>query len=360
MPVLSRHKDYDLMPSHVVDFTLGAAAPFDAEELARNPAYSLYCVEPDTREAVFVETPATLDLTDFPFLFVAQFRHATHVVTVPFDALHGVAAAIPPPADDLILVHSVGRCGSTLVSRAFAALPGVCSLAEPDAITQLTAWRFDRRSHAGELMRLVDSCVRLYCKPMAGMSQPTHYVMKFRAQCIEIADLLHRAFPSARQVYITREPLDWLQSAWQAFVVPQDMGRPATVALLEDAFARVHPLIRSLQVPGQPMPIWKTWMLVWIANTETHARLRAGGMDFHELNYRSLQTDPVETIAALFTACSLTEYDRDVLVRCVKDDSQAGSIVARSEVRKSGGSLPSGIRELAKVLLRERGHLHGR
>ena len=98
---------------------------------------TLYCLDFENRQAVFVETPPEYNLSRAPFLYQAQYELASRLVQIPFETLHRLAAEVVIDPTRLILIYSVGRCGSTLVSHAFNALEGVESISEPDVFTQM-------------------------------------------------------------------------------------------------------------------------------------------------------------------------------------------------------------------------------
>ncbi len=75
-----------------------------------------------------------------PFFYSAQFEHAQELFTVDFDTFLELAAQVPE-ADTLIFVHNIGRCGSTLLSKAFSRLDSCTSYSEPDCFTQIAYWR---------------------------------------------------------------------------------------------------------------------------------------------------------------------------------------------------------------------------
>ena len=88
------------------------------------------------REAIFAEVPATVDLTETPFVYLRQYETANRLLAVPFAELLGVASELPP-IDRFVMMYMTGRCGSTLLSHAFNAVDGAVSLSEPDAPIEL-------------------------------------------------------------------------------------------------------------------------------------------------------------------------------------------------------------------------------
>jgi hypothetical protein len=101
-----------------------------------------------------------------------------------------LAAAKPVPVGRLVMVQSTGRCGSTLVSHAFAAADNVMSFAEPDVYYQLHQLRDQGDA---EFEALLKTCTTLLCAPRTVGT----WVVKFRSLHIGLVGPLLRAFPCA-------------------------------------------------------------------------------------------------------------------------------------------------------------------
>jgi hypothetical protein len=119
------------------DFRVRDGGAVDAGIVLRQPNLSLYCLDFENRQALFVETPPECDLSRAPFMYQAQAEAALRLIQVPFEALDRLAEEVAIDPARLILIYSVGRCGSTLVSHAFNEVEGVESLSEPDVFTQM-------------------------------------------------------------------------------------------------------------------------------------------------------------------------------------------------------------------------------
>lgn len=355
--IVSRNKEHDHYMSIPEDFLCKGEEAVDARSILSNPCLSLYCLDLEKGEAVFVETPRDLDLTELPFLYVAQYYNATHVVSVSFDAFHEMAALVDFVEENLVFIYSVGRCGSTLVSKAFAALPNVRSLSEPDVFTQLADARAVGELVDEEVRKLGESCVRMQFKSMVGKTGCEYLVVKFRSQCLEIADLLAASFSSARRLYLTRDPISWLGSAYRAFVDPELVDDFEYRQHLEDFFVRMYPLVRDLQVKGEPMAVSRIWILNWIANVESYQRLRATGIDFYELDFSKIKADPHESVREIFDYCGVSVEDWECVAAQLSEDSQAGSSLAQGKIRDASKLLPEHSRLDAVELLKSRRHL---
>lgn len=360
-PITARHKDHEFFLSDLNSFTRGTGVTqeIDPKAFLSDLTISLHCLDEESRSAVFTVTPPELDLTREPFLFVGQFRHATEVITMSFEDMHALAQRVPDHLGNLILIHSVGRCGSTLVSKAFESSATVGSLSEPDTFSQITEWRGGRVFPEPELQDLVNSCLRLATKPIVGASHPSplHWAIKFRSQCIEIADWMAAAFPDARQLYLTREPLSWLGSAYRAFVPPELVHDIEFQQYVEDIICRMHPLAREFVTSDKPMDCAQVWLLSWIANRESQQRIEAAGVSFEKADYAEIKTDPESVMERLFAYAGVTVDAPEALKACLQRDSQTGSALARTEINTEHHRLPEADQTAAKRLLTTRGHL---
>ena len=106
------------------DFTLGPAAATEALRVIDDRNWSLYGLDRARDIAVFVDVPTGTDLADSPFAYATQFRLARRVLTMSLAAFEGVAE-LAAPVGPVIFIFSIGRCGSTLMSHALNAVPGV-------------------------------------------------------------------------------------------------------------------------------------------------------------------------------------------------------------------------------------------
>ena len=72
-------------------------------------------------------------------------------------------------------------------------------------------------SNDAEISALVESCLKLLCKPMEQTPHPRGWVIKFRSFTIELGDLLHKHFPNTRNIFLYRNAEPWLNSMLRAF-----------------------------------------------------------------------------------------------------------------------------------------------
>ena len=151
-----------------------------------------------------------IDFTD-PFLdetvqralrhpFRLLFRHQT-----PLRGLDALVAGNPGLPTAGIVLH-VSRCGSTLISQAFGALPEILSLAEPAVLGSVLF------ADATETER-----VRWFRQLLAALARPRHpaqrqVVVKLDAWAVLALPIVRAACPGAPVVFIHRDPVEVLVS----------------------------------------------------------------------------------------------------------------------------------------------------
>ena len=110
------------------------------------------------------------------------------------------------------MIGSTGRCGSTLVSRAFHQADDAVSFSEPDAYMQLQVFRALSADPA-EVRALLSACTRLLCAGASLHKGARLFALKLRSYGIELADLFYQLFPTAKAVFLYRHAETWARSA---------------------------------------------------------------------------------------------------------------------------------------------------
>jgi hypothetical protein len=132
-----------------------------------------------------------------------------------FEALEALEALGVPSLDPSLLIFHLSRCGSTLLSRLLATLPGVLVVAEPAPVNALLAGPREPVDEA-ERARLLRLLVRALARRRFGDEQSC--VLKLSSWNICHARLFRRAFPDAPIVWAQRDP---------AAVMASLLARPA-------------------------------------------------------------------------------------------------------------------------------------
>jgi len=184
------------------------------------PDVSPYCFDLEEGQLLCVSTPEIAGAT---FFYQAQRQWARSVIKVPFDALPEASAS---PA----LIFSIGRCGSTLLHKAFEAA-GARAVSEPDYFTQAALSRRDSPA----LRQAIGRATQLL--PYA--------VIKLRAECNNAALLIAGAFRAPRVLFVLRDPVDWAVSVRG---VSQNATPRGVAALLRALLGGLDDLTRHYEV----------------------------------------------------------------------------------------------------------------
>lgn len=314
-------------------FDLRRETTRSADTLLTTPNLSLYSFDDTLRCAVFVETAPEITLTAAPFYYRAQKEHARRVLTVPYDALNALASTLPEP-QHLVLLHSVGRCGSTLLCKALEALGNVTALSEPDVYTCAVGMRTPDGSRDAELTDLLRSATRF----LAWGAPQGSFLLKFRGWCIEVGDLLHDAHPDAQALFLTRDLEGWIRSMGRLLKLKDPernalfQQRGSNTPMFE--FPREH-FITLLQ---RSTPAPERWLedvaLGWVSLTSRYLELYEQGVITHALTYNDLIHHSREALYAVASTCHLPTTNLEAALAVFEHDAQAGTHLSGLALRQ--------------------------
>lgn len=315
------------------DFRVSDGGPIDPQIVLRDPNVSLYCLDFEKECALFVDTPDGADLLKAPFLYTAQYEAATRLIQIPFKTLHQLADEVVIDSSSLIFVHSVGRCGSTLVSRAFGEMEGVESLSEPDVATQMLAeWGCDHLA-GQEKLRLLRSCTLIQCAP-GKIRNVRNWVFKFRSMVTVMGPLFFEAFPESKAIFLYREGTDWIKS-FLRMVGSEDPVEQWPVSFLRDMFGRGIAFPESTETASA----LEIGSMMWASTMASCRGMQQDGLPLFLTRYEELNTSPREVLNAMFAYCDLSDRAIPNLELVLGSDSQAGSKLSRENLSTRTGQL---------------------
>lgn len=313
------------------DFELKESGQISAEDILSNGHITLYALDFENGQAMFVETSPEADLAQAPFYYQAQYENALCVITLSFETM--IQLALPVTVDDskLILIHSMGRSGSTLASKIFAQVPGVINMSEPDALTQLVAARFMQPDKQVELKMLLDASVRLLCKTPA----QTAWVIKGRSWIIELGDWLDELYPRTKNLYLYREAESWIKSNLNAFVDETRISAEQLFQYEDEARGWMKLFVPPIARydPNQHLSGTGLMSLMWLANMEHYTELHQAGVEMLAIPYPNWKLDPHRTALAMLDYCGCCPDDLTAVEETLAKDSQSGSVVSQDAVK---------------------------
>lgn len=128
--ILAKNRSKSATPARLNDFDYAEAGTASPKRFLTDPTLTLYCIDEESKKAILVQTPGDVNVYNHPFLYQAQYEYTKALFVLPFDTLPALAETLTEPK--LVLLYSLGRCGSTLLSNAFGKLDSVLSLSEPE------------------------------------------------------------------------------------------------------------------------------------------------------------------------------------------------------------------------------------
>ncbi|MDQ8184673.1 hypothetical protein [Pelagicoccus sp. SDUM812002] len=331
--ITDRWKFHPLAIVSPTDFTLGESQPIEISDIASDSRFSLYCLDFEEEQACWVRTPENIDITKGSFIYTTQFELAQEMAISSFDELADIVSGIDLKESNITIIHSVGRCGSTLINRVFASQPQIFSLSEPDTITQICEALGAERISTATAARLLPLVSKAVIRPVPGSTRRENVAIKLRSQCISIAEQLCEALPQAHNIYLKRSPENWLRSAYRAFVPPDKVDDREFKQMCEDIFAAFIPIVRAERIENEPMSLAKVWILNWIHNTLCYREASERGLSFLTLDYSEIQSNPRAAIGSIFAHAKVDNIDWDAVDATLVLDSQADSPVARASVK---------------------------
>jgi hypothetical protein len=306
------------------DFTIGSGTEIDASAVLTQANISLYCLDHSNRRAIFVETAPGHDLYAAPFYFVAQYQAAQNIVVVSYETLSSLASQSELDLSRVILFYSTGRCGSTLLSRVMNIDSSTVSFGEPDLFAQLVKLRTAELATDEEITSLLHDAVKI----MAADAQAQGYkyfAFKFRSHVLSVADLLYKAVPEARILFVHRNVRSWAQSLSRAFGCTDEQ-----VKLLMEHFRYMIPSVHAhVKAHGNNMGWVEFIAHMWVTTMQTSRALKTQGAPITSASFEDLKVKPDEVISTLLNGCGLPIPPADQLAQILSRDSQEGTTGAQ-------------------------------
>lgn len=209
-PIIYRNKGNPSNPSRPENFLVDRSVPLDLESISEL-IFTPYAVDFGKRTIVEVGVPIKIPPVRRPFFYLDQFHDASAVRDVPVEIAANCSSAKLENGKH-IFIFGIGRAGSTLVSKLLS-VGGIASVSEPDVLLDL-----GRGATLDELGIDFDTWKKLYIYCLtsieARFGHPSCLAVKFRAQSSNRfhTGALHRLFPSARFLFLFRDPVQWSAS----------------------------------------------------------------------------------------------------------------------------------------------------
>jgi hypothetical protein len=331
--VVGRKKEHDNFYAQPGDFDLGPGQTADAMQVLAEPGWAPYAIDVEAREIGFARMPSDVDLHSAPFVLITEYHRATDVLLMSFDDVARIAAPLPDPK--VILVFSMGRCGTTLMSHALNGPETVAGLSEPPIFEHRPLRALGDTDVTSHLIR--DLCRLLF----ATRTKPTAdtLAIKFRSQALFIAELFWKALPDAKYVFMYRDAVSWGNSFLQ-FLDDVGVGAPTTIEardfhwMMTSADMPVEGLARFIPIDRPPLDAGAALAPGWTIHMEEYERLRTRGLPFVAVRYSELVADREAELGRIFDHCGISREGIPRALKAFDKDSQEGTAIARRENKK--------------------------
>jgi hypothetical protein len=209
MLVKGRRRPNEVSISRLEDFEC-AKGETVSPDIISGPEFTPYCFDWKRDLVVFTELPPGVCLSNATFAYHLQYERAINIVTMSREEL--LALPVTKNPAQIVFLYSTGRSGSTLILKMFNGIPSCYSVSEPDAFSDLSRLFHNSQKFDG---RLAEALLWHYFKPVG--RRPTHFVLKFRGHCSNLAPSLASLFPSSIALFNYRNPKDTIISWLLAF-----------------------------------------------------------------------------------------------------------------------------------------------
>jgi len=313
------------------DFRVSTRRAVDAGIVCTQPNISLYCLDDEAQQALFVELPVDVDLSRAPFIYQTQYERVQGLIAVPYSVFKKLAQALPA-IEHLIMIYMTGRSGSTLLSHVFSELDTVLALSEPDAATQFVQLRPADGRRDPELRTLLECTLRFLFKPTP-LKTPSTCALKLRNEGVQVMDLYQETFPHAKNLFLYRDAMGFVSSFYR---IAKDLPIPESspvdellaqrARMLNQEFAHLKAYLdpdqRELSMP-QFFTLW------WLGVMEHYLAQCARGTPVVAVRYADLNAQPEQVLSAIFAHCGLPPARAGETLAAFGRDAQAGTHFAR-------------------------------
>ncbi len=343
----SRQQMRDL--ASLQDFTWEAGNTVDAHSLIDNPTISLYCFDDDSQQAIFASLPESIDLSQVTFVYQSQFDNAEYLIAVPYTIFLQLAQNFDVDDRQLICIHSVGRCGSTLMTQALNELDSTIAFSESDIFSNFVTIRHTSRD---EQILLLQASFKFMFRPTV-VGDNKRYVLKFRNHCSDIMDIFFEAFPNAKHLFMYRNAMDWVSSLYR---IIYNTGR-SHLQLSYDEAVEQHQLYFNLPIE-EVTPLFDSSQgtfsitlcraVLWVQMMNRYAEFYERGLRPIVIRYEDLIEHRDDMLLKLFDVLDLPQDALRKAQSAFERDSQAGTKMARDKAQ-SGNTINLPIVEVEAV-----------
>lgn len=189
-------------------------------------------------------------------------------------------------------------------------------------------------SRDAELTEIVRSATRFHCHSTGSNT----VLLKFRSWCIEMADLLHRAFPNTAALFLSRDLEGWIRSMGRLSKLndPErearyklNKGTPTMFTFPRDRYVS---LLRAHPTP--PETRLEDAALGWTSVIRRYLDLHRKGVIPHALTFKDVTEHPEWSLRAVADALHIPLTHLGRALEVFEHDSQADTHLSGRTLRE--------------------------
>ncbi|XP_066926544.1 uncharacterized protein [Clytia hemisphaerica] len=302
--------------------------------LAEN--YSLYTFTDD--EAIFVDC-GDCDIFDKTkaFVYDTQYKNAVKMVTMPLHSFHLVAKQVNVPKIPIIHLANHGRCGSTLLTKVFDAIPGALSISETNGFSDVVLLSHNGNKNRETLKKLCLSVILMTIKH-GNTRNSTCIFIKLKNYALFLVDIMVEVLPSMKQVYMYRQGIGFVRSWEKLFIANDWKPLPTHIHKLICGIGKHRLMKDSLQriesVNLEDLSHFAKIALIWIFSAVAYERLLQSDLKMKSLKYEHLVANPKKVLTNFFEFVELPLDQLPDIEDAFSNDSQQDTPFSSRHVDK--------------------------
>lgn len=264
------------------------------------------------------------------FFACAQFWNMTHLISMPISSFHRIAGRTGEPKSDVVLLSSTGRCGSTLFTQLFEALPNFRTISEPLPLVNLLRMYNAGQTSDEENRKIVRSSILLLCKRVKEKNIEC-IIIKIGGSCPIFVEIIWKYCSFVRHVFLYRHPKNCILSYYSMF-------HADPIGYCKHAISNIPMVEKNYQEENKDVVsngyIYELIAVQWAQTCSWVLEYRRKGITIKSFNYEELLKEPAQTVSSLFAYLGIKEELVPLALTAMKKDSQQNSYISKSILRR--------------------------
>lgn len=331
--IVSRYK-HDIMFGNCGESNfISTHYTFETFNYLMKPNISLYNIDLERKQAIFVETGHTIHVTDSAigcFMHVNQYSFANKMISLSLNKFLQFSSMLGRPQAKLLFVSNTGRCGSTLLVQILEAT-GLCIVINEPAILQTL---YTNRNNIDPEMfdKLITATINIFCKPVRkGVEM---FVIKNMASSTGLVPHLRRLYPHAQQLFMYRNGAAVTRSLDRSMHTNSYLQLLVFLSQFIPAIRRK--LLFMFDIPQddniRPGSLVQLASIRWAFNMRKYLKYVSNDIGIVGIRYEDIVLDKEHALHRLFDHIGLA-YHMEKLEDAFSRDSQQGTPISMTSLK---------------------------